>query len=287
MNHSSRMAFAGLAALLVSSTASIAAPAALPPGQVVSVLSQSQLRSVLRDILSGASDEELRTRYKLTLEQIDLLQNVVQRLDVENLRELQNEVRSIIREIRSGADLDTIRTRLGLGSLSRAELITLARSLSIDVDRLTDRLEKFEQKAERKETRKNGRGDEDETTGNSGGASRFAPGQQKGPGESAREFAPGQRAKDSTMSARDFAPGQQNRTGDDDTTTGSIGAEGRGGNGGPQGSGNSGQGDKASGNGNGGPQGGGPGNSGQGDKASSDHGGGGNGHGGGHGGGRD
>jgi len=209
MKQSYRMAFAGLAALLCSSTASLAQGNIIPPGTVVSALSQSEIKSVLREIRSGTPVATVLARYGITAEELQQLQQLASRLGIDDVQDLRQEVRSIVRDLRSGTSLQTVLSRYGL---TVAELEQLADRFGFEdlVDRITERAEKAAGKAEKKAAKRDRMDDDDETTGSTRGASRFAPGQLKDPGESARQYAPGQQDRTgTTRGASSFAPGQQ------------------------------------------------------------------------------
>jgi uncharacterized protein (DUF433 family) len=223
MKQSYRMAFAGLAALLCSSTAPLAQGSVIPLGTVVSALSQSEIKTILREIRSGTPVATVLARYDITPEELSQLQQLATRLGIEDVQDLRQEVRLITRDLRSGVPLSTVLQRYGL---TAAELEQLADRFGFEdlVDRIVARTEKAAGKAEKRTTKRERTDDDDETTSSTGGASRFAPGQMKSAGKSAREYAPGQQ-KAPSESARTYAPGQQNRTADpddDDTTTGSV-----------------------------------------------------------------
>jgi hypothetical protein len=175
MKHSYRIALAGFATLLGSSTVSIAAPATLPQGVIVSALSQSQLNSILRDIQKGASLTELQARYNVSAADLTLLQTLAANstLDIDNVQEFRQELRSLIRDLRSGLTLQQALAERGitLTAAQSQQLLALAGRLGIDVSRVTDRLEKFEQKAERQDAKR----DRNETQPNRQGASAGAP----------------------------------------------------------------------------------------------------------------
>jgi uncharacterized protein (DUF433 family) len=188
MKQSYRMAFAGLAALLCSSTAPLAQGSVIPLGTVVSALSQSEIKTILREIRSGTPVATVLARYDITPEELSQLQQLATRLGIEDVQDLRQEVRLITRDLRSGVPLSTVLQRYGL---TAAELEQLADRFGFEdlVDRIVARTEKAAGKAEKRTTKRERTDDDDETTSST------------------------------------YAPGPQNRTADpddDDTTTGSV-----------------------------------------------------------------
>jgi len=271
MKRSFHIALAGCAALLGSTAVSSAAPAVVPQGVVVSAIAQSDLNAILREIQKGTPVAQVLARYDLTAADLQRLEELAAQLGIDDVRDFRRELRSIVREIRSGVPIGTVLRNRGLTEEELQRAMELAQRLGIDVARVMDRLEKH---AER--TAKPRPGDDEDDTTRTRGASRFAPGQQKTSGESARERAPGQQTRTgTTLGASSFAPGQRML---DDIANG-------GGSSAPGGSG--GRGGGSGGGGSGGGQGGGGGHGGGGDHGGNGNGGGaGNGNGGGNGGGK-
>jgi uncharacterized protein (DUF433 family) len=164
MKQSYRMAFAGLAALLCSSTASLAQGNIIPPGTVVSALSQSEIKSVLREIRSGTPVATVLSRYGITAQELQQLQQLATTFGIEDVQDLRQEVRSITRALRSGVPLQTILDRY---DLTLVQLEQLADRFGFEdlVDRVVARAEKTTDKAEKRAAKRDRMDDDDETTG--------------------------------------------------------------------------------------------------------------------------
>lgn len=222
MTSSYRIALVSFAVLVGSPAFAPVNAAPVNQGVVISTLAQSDVRSILRDIQRGVPISTIADRYNISSTELSLLQSFATKLDIDDIRELRQELRSLVRDIRSGTSLQQALQERGitLSQQQTQQLLALAERLGVDVSRITDRLDKFEQKAQRKEERRAEK--RNETQPKARGASAGAP----------YGYAYGYRERMNQELPANFTPGR--RTGqmtDDQETTGSLTSPGRGGRG--------------------------------------------------------